>query len=294
MADGASAGSAPAASLKLRADDQRMPRPVPEASAGSAPAASLKRVQCRVTVAGKRDRIRGVCPRGLIEASCGQAGAPGACRRIRGVCPRGLIEATSPSLPPAGRGFDASAGSAPAASLKRHRFPPGRVNDSCIRGVCPRGLIEARAANGTHPMIASSIRGVCPRGLIEADGPGRCRDHLDSGIRGVCPRGLIEASKSSARGAPPMTRASAGSAPAASLKQRVAREPLPARRLASAGSAPAASLKLDRFGRLIRGQDAEGIRGVCPRGLIEAAWVRSWPTMIRRIRGVCPRGLIEA
>ena len=41
----------------------------PEASAGSAPAASLKLLGAAADVQSDVDRIRGVCPRGLIEAS---------------------------------------------------------------------------------------------------------------------------------------------------------------------------------------------------------------------------------
>ena len=37
-----------------------------------------------------------------------------------------------------------------------------------------------------------------------------------------------------------------------------------------------------------------GIRGVCPRGLIEASFWFSSGAWDPGIRGVCPRGLIEA
>ena len=62
-------------------------------------------------------RIRGVCPRGLIEAASQLRLSLRRLQRIRGVCPRGLIE----------------------ASVIACAF----VIMSCIRGVCPRGLIEA-------------------------------------------------------------------------------------------------------------------------------------------------------
>ena len=137
------------------------------ASAGSAPAASLKPMSSMLVLAGVRGRIRGVCPRGLIEARTdGTYGRRGTRSGIRGVCPRGLIEAADP---PAGVGVasGASAGSAPAASLKRSCPGSQRGGRWRIRGVCPRGLIEA-VASTRRVSRRSSIRGVCPRGLIEA------------------------------------------------------------------------------------------------------------------------------
>ena len=192
---------------------------------------------------------------------------------------------------------------------------------------------------------------------------------MDSSIRGVRPRGLIEAKS---RRQPPRARwASAGYAPAASLKQRHQLRPVslplqasagyaPAASLkrgdarenpqdpdrASAGYAPAASLKLDRqpprgidarwasagyapaaslkrvHGPVLAARCPRGrcIRGVRPRGLIEAVWpvvqvnlnkgasagyapaasLKQRHVLVlgrgrgRRIRGVRPRGLIEA
>ena len=139
----------------------------------------------------------------------------------------------------------ASAGSAPAASLK-HVEPRGHVvSPAGIRGVCPRGLIEARGTSETRCSHHWSIRGVCPRGLIEA----RARPHEGSCRSGAC--------------------ASAGSAPAASLKPTRASPRRPLHHRASAGSAPAASLK--PVTSVVRKPDASlSIRGVCPRGLIEA------------------------
>ena len=139
------------------------------ASAGSAPAASLK-PECRIAylVALGEGGIRGVCPRGLIEARAGIILACDIIPGIRGVCPRGLIEAC-PSM-----GLHPSFGG--------------------IRGVCPRGLIEAaRPSFRSRRRFRAGIRGVCPRGLIEAvvaaSHDAACRRR----IRGVCPRGLIEA-----------------------------------------------------------------------------------------------------
>ena len=62
--------------------------------------------------------------------------------------------------------------------------------------------------------------------------------------------------------------ASAGSAPAASLKPVVVGVVFPGVALASAGSAPAASLKHGLLASAL--SVTAGIRGVCPRGLIEA------------------------
>ena len=215
-ATGASAGSVPAASLKRYAR-RRRPAAI-AASAGSVPAASLKRGD-RDWRPRKPPRIRGVCPRGLIEASTrcilkkavklASAGSVPAASLsgagehprvprpadeprdgIRGVCPRGLIEAKA-SRRMASPATAASAGSVPAASLKRPhggRRGPGRCR---IRGVCPRGLIEARHGRQKGADM-KRIRGVCPRGLIEA-----CR----------CFRWPLH-----------RCRASAGSVPAASLK----------------------------------------------------------------------------
>ena len=149
------------------------------ASAGSAPAASLKRVArlCVLTGVGRLRRIRGVCPRGLIEAEgcCAIVTDDVPVMRIRGVCPRGLIEASCRTDPTQ---LSADSGG--------------------IRGVCPRGLIEApclRRDGRTIRALSRRIRGVCPRGLIEA----RARRACSS-----CTRELP---------------ASAGSAPAASLKR---------------------------------------------------------------------------
>ena len=237
---------------------------------------------------------------------------------IRGVCPRGLIEATG-RWSRAARPFSgASAGSAPAASLKLAGEESSNSLQGRIRGVCPRGLIEAAPGPPLRPST-TCIRGVCPRGLIEApqlqplelhqidsasagSAPAaslkRCalvprRRAYRPGIRGVCPRGLIEARRRRAA-ATTLARASAGSAPAASLKQEPALASGAGARLgASAGSAPAASLK--RVYGLHMGGGGTGIRGVCPRGLIEA---RGRPEASTgppaSIRGVCPRGLIEA
>ena len=91
------------------------------------------------------------------------------------------------------------------------------------------------------------------------------------GIRGVYPRGLIERQLTSRQSSMTSLRA------------------------ASAGSTPAASLKLhpDRHG--IGGCcTCAGIRGVYPRGLIEACATPPPVSPQECIRGVYPRGLIEA
>ena len=138
--------------------------------------------------------IRGVYPRGLIEASGRWSPYPGPAG-IRGVYPRGLIEAASRARPGRGRGGRASAGSTPAASLKRLGLLRCVALDDRIRGVYPRGLIEASCFLITSPSGMLGIRGVYPRGLIEARWvvvPTR----ILVGIRGVYPRGLIEAPRS--------------------------------------------------------------------------------------------------
>ena len=242
--------------------------------------------------------IRGVCPRGLIEARWAAAScSPG--RSIRGVCPpRGLIEA--------GR-----------TSARAACWPGG------IRGVCPRGLIEARRHGRARRCAqARPIRGVCPRGLIEAwryrarppwqspsagsapaaslkravHGAFRRRrypsagsapaaslkrpasdglaDRVDRAIRGVCPRGLIEAARAP-DGRPAGSPSSAGSAPAASLKRQTLRVDDLEGLVHPRGLPPAASLKRGAHEE-VRRHDAP-IRGVCPRGLIEAT-LSTWPT----------------
>ena len=137
------------------------------ASAGSAPAVSLKLQRHPNRGVVGKSGIRGVCPRGLIEAES--------------------IEFTNLRVVP-----DASAGSAPAASLKRllaHVVFPF-IMLSGIRGVCPRGLIEGRT-RPPRSWSSPGIRGVCPRGLSE--GPSvPATMTVRVGIRGVCPRGLIE------------------------------------------------------------------------------------------------------
>ena len=202
------------------------------ASAGSAPAASLKQAVRRSGNTARRRGIRGVCPRGLIEAGHAQGRRHGE-----------LV---------------ASAGSAPAASLKRDVAVVDRDMLSSIRGVCPRGLIEATPLVG-HARDAHGIRGVCPRGLIEATVSRPCRSRRRvASIRGVCPRGLIEAvDLPPAQKGPARPQASAGSAPAASLKPSSARKrrSAPGGR-ASAGSAPAASLKLVQAVGVVAGQVA--------------------------------------
>ena len=187
----ASAGYAPAASLKPPAP-WGAPAHQRAASAGYAPAASLKPERWW----------------GHVERVC--------VRCIRGVRPRGLIEA--------GPGRGASGG-------------PWRG----IRGVRPRGLIEAWSAQRLSAGFASRIRGVRPRGLIEAT---PCQRLPSSGwsIRGVRPRGLIEAVTVRGRRMEILC-ASAGYAPAASLKQQREEPRVEAPPQASAGYAPAASLK---------------------------------------------------
>ena len=212
------------------------------ASAGSTPAASLKRGRRRSGVR-IRSRIRGVYPRGLIEA-------------------RARATARSRAVP-------ASAGSTPAASLKPTGHNAVFLDRWCIRGVYPRGLIEAswrtpagsgvrrRASAGSTPAASlkppprrrprrgrGRIRGVYPRGLIEAAGPLAPTSPSTRCIRGVYPRGLIEAEVRSRRATTP-TVASAGSTPAASLKPvRRGQLEVAVDAAASAGSTPAASLKL--------------------------------------------------
>ena len=103
---------------------------------------------------------------------------------IRGVCPRGLIEATDMRATAKDAIEQASAGSAPAASLKRCERSHTALAYRSIRGVCPRGLIEASTRSGTL-LPEGRIRGVCPRGLIEAG----CRELPDVRERRH-PRGL--------------------------------------------------------------------------------------------------------
>ena len=255
----ASAGSTPAASLKRPPD-------VPvagsrfaavRASAGSTPAASLKPAWPPLAV-GRRSqgRIRGVYPRGLIEARHAHSAreASRTLPGIRGVYPRGLIEAYRNVSSLRLVACVASAGSTPAASLKR-------------------GLVEKER----YSHHGGGIRGVYPRGLIEAALRLNInwRGRLAVRIRGVYPRGLIEAT---ARRYAPWNRratraASAGSTPAASLKHR---------------TTSVASMQLVPW---------SCIRGVYPRGLIEASTEHGWTNARRRrssIRGVYPRGLIEA
>ena len=62
--------------------------------------------------------------------------------RIRGVRPRGLIEARAVTNQRFHE-WEASAGYAPAASLKHDGRGLGAVRRGRIRGVRPRGLIEA-------------------------------------------------------------------------------------------------------------------------------------------------------
>ena len=88
--------------------------------------------------------------------------------RIRGVCPRGLIEAMASESLNSKHVREASAGSAPAASLKLALDRMAGIVHESIRGVCPRGLIEARRPASTGGARWRGIRGVCPRGLIEA------------------------------------------------------------------------------------------------------------------------------
>ena len=80
--------------------------------------------------------------------------------------------------------------------------------------------------------------------------------------------------------------ASAGSAPAASLKRDVIEDGWRVKGYASAGSAPAASLKPTR--REVNPRIAVRIRGVCPRGLIEA---RRLLRIVACLILVHPRGL---
>ena len=112
--------------------------------------------------------IRGVYPRGLIEAHDSLVGEVFGAGYIRGVYPRGLIEAPISRRVRSECSMATSAGSTPAASLKLD--PPleeGR-NLPDIRGVYPRGLIEASAVPIQLNIRYQDIRGVYPRGLIEA------------------------------------------------------------------------------------------------------------------------------
>ena len=138
------------------------------ASAGSTPAASLKQQPHAVSQPEARISIRGVYPRGLIEARRMPLAVVSSSGRIRGVYPRGLIEA--PSCSSSSRyGVGASAGSTPAASLKlRTSRRNGSDYRPRIRGVYPRGLIEATLLLSWFRRPAIGIRGVYPRGLIEA------------------------------------------------------------------------------------------------------------------------------
>ena len=112
--------------------------------------------------------IRGVYPRGLIEARTRPGGAHGTAGHIRGVYPRGLIEANT-NVPDFSRPRKVtSAGSTPAASLKLEQPGDAACDPSHIRGVYPRGLIEARRLPGPSRSGSRHIRGVYPRGLIEA------------------------------------------------------------------------------------------------------------------------------
>ena len=231
----ASAGSAPAASLKHSSHAFVSLRKFEDASAGSAPAASLKPDEDvgRPDGAGS---IRGVCPRGLIEAAVGSHRHLDQIQRIRGVCPRGLIEARCRPCSGMVCSASASAGSAPAASLKRRALPRGLWTRVASAGSAPAASLKRPVAGRVH--------------------------RLEIGIRGVCPRGLIEAS----------SRHSSATRP----------------RAASAGSAPAASLKHLGGGRHGAGRCRGRIRGVCPRGLIEAS---SWRASASTAITAHPRGL---
>ena len=263
--DEASAGSAPAASLREPCRSWST-RAACEASAGSAPAASLHR-QRRHERTERAGGIRGVCPRGLI-AGRGREAAPSA---FEGRHPRGLP---------------------PRPHCHVFGLAAFAYDDRGIRGVCPRGLIARVARSTSQTPSSRGIRGVCPRGLIAsqlfanvyldrfeasagsapaASLRGRIQDVAHVGDmrhpRGLPPRPHCGRVRSGRCGASCMREASAGSAPAASLQgvlpgsalRMVARHPrgLPPRphchrRLwcrgtgtseASAGSAPAASLR---------------------------------------------------
>ena len=137
----ASAGSTPAASLKLMCEKVPMSW-LRDASAGSTPAASLKLCAPNPCVAVSA-RIRGVYPRGLIEATGWRAVVLDPARgRIRGVYPRGLIEAAP--APEACRRFRrrASAGSTPAASLKLSRVVGSRHGGSASAGSTPAASLK--------------------------------------------------------------------------------------------------------------------------------------------------------
>ena len=156
-------------------------------------------------------RIRGVCPRGLIEARRWRPARGGAGGASAGSAPAASLKLDT-RQPLLDTRQPASAGSAPAASLKRRGDRPRDRRDPGIRGVCPRGLIEAtrnptasaarqHASAGSAPAAslklhrvvradgdAGGIRGVCPRGLIEARSC-RCSRHPCSGHpRGLPPR----------------------------------------------------------------------------------------------------------
>ena len=210
-------------------------------------------------------------------------------RRIRGVRPRGLIEANVPPASPC-RPARASAGYAPAASLKRvaGKLPGVRLRAS-IRGVRPRGLIEARFPRVQTVARATSIRGVRPRGLIEAwrRPPVGIVRRPAAASAGYAPAASLKHGATPGEGVK-LWAASAGYAPAASLKPVVRVEPHEIA-LASAGYAPAASLKR----RACEGSERHGggIRGVRPRGLIEAQTRRtpSRASRTRHPRGTPPR-----
>ena len=156
---------------------------------GSAPAASLKQPHLAGGV-HQDARIRGVCPRGLIEAGRVRPTGRGH-SRIRGVCPRGLIEAKPPAERTAATRC-ASAGSAPAASLK-----PMTLED----------LIEVlQASAGSAP--AASLKPGCPTG----------RRVAAAASAGSAPAASLKLADLQSVD-PPHLGASAGSAPAASLKR---------------------------------------------------------------------------